>query len=968
MESKTPSQDWTLFPSELALRRFQQEEALRTGFVDASTHFTFARLRGLCLPYVKLKGEPLSPGEALLLQRQVAELARGYFEPDHPFSALSPRALEGVLETLIKELSALPLEIPRIVDWLSSHPPNHKLYALGLLANLWRVALLQEGKVDVIGQNIALLRLLRGSKNNWPPRLQEVRKIVFKSVSWLSPFEEACVLALSQKTKIRVESALPAAHAEEAEMRLGQRVQASREAIPWVRWMEELGDALAMDAPDLFPETDRQHIAFSCSAGAYGEIEDLARRICWYLEKKEIPPHRIALVVPDLSAVQDMVPHIFSRFQVPYFFRRGRPVLSSPAVKAFLAFLSLPGRPERDALIDLIRNPALAFLEREELVKKLQNRPPRLEHNDLPELLQALQTCSGVRAAALLDEYVLSPEDHFNEKAIQVLKETFLSLAETTFPLPELLDMVEHLLENEIIRPRDSHEQGVWILSPQDAAGLTFDLVLFASLNEGVFPAVPRQDALLSDAEREALRNELESQGRHLPLLALPQTNILFRQQSILFYSALGMARQEVVLSFQSVDQEGRERNESEYFQKLWNISGSSTVPSEYDQWRMRVLNEDSMFHRHWKRGMEHPEKASPVPGESFLPVIPLPLCRAADEALQSATAHPPAAEETDTPASPKIKHLAEMLRIEAERDAFLETEPEKRTPSLVCGYLGNMREKTATWLEQKQELSPSALEKLAENPYMFLLSQIFRIQDPKIPADTPDPRDRGGLIHAILRTIYSAIAHHQADLNLPRKWARKIDGTWRLQDHEHTHAIPLALFQKEHEKELLEFAERTAQKMMNEAIAQQKMLGHPAIWPTEQKKMMVQILNQVRLDVETAEEEHRYPAYFEYAFEQLDLQGIVRARGSIDRIDLIFTPEGELEKIRVLDYKGTSSARAKPEEYIQDIHRMLDAQLPIYALAAQKLFFEETHTPFANSHTEAGYLFYDRDFKAVNK
>jgi hypothetical protein len=418
MKQDASRREGLVFPSELALRRFQQDEALRTGFVDASLHFTFSRLRGLCLPYLKLKGDPLSAGEALLLRRQVVEQARGFFESDqNPFFALSSRALESVLETLIKELSALPLEVPRIVDWLSGHPPEHKLYALGLLANLWRVALQREAKVDAIGQNAALLRLLKGSKNHWPPRLQELQKIIFKSVSWFSPFEEACVLALSQKTKIRVESTLPSAHAEEVEARLGQRIHATEDTLPWADWIEELGDALAVNAPDLFPKTQHQRLAFSCSAGGYGEIEDLARRICWYLEKKEIPPNRIALVVPDLSIVQDMVPHIFSRFQIPYFFRRGRPVLSSPAVKAFLAFLAFPDRPERDTLIDLIRNPALAFSDRELWVKKLEDLPPRLEHSFLPEVLQSLQTCSGTRAATLLDEYVSPPEDHFNQKA-----------------------------------------------------------------------------------------------------------------------------------------------------------------------------------------------------------------------------------------------------------------------------------------------------------------------------------------------------------------------------------------------------------------------------------------------------------------------------------------------------------------------------------------------------------------------
>jgi RecB family exonuclease len=380
----------------------------------------------------------------------------------------------------------------------------------------------------------------------------------------------------------------------------------------------------------------------------------------------------------------------------------------------------------------------------------------------------------------------------------------------------------------------------------------------------------------------------------------------------------------------------------------------------------MHVLGEDSMFHRYWKNRAEQPE--APPPGESFFPVIPLALCRASDEALQSATCHPPALKgEKSTPTPPKIKHLAAMLQIEAERETFLETPSPDRQPSPVCGYLGSMHEQVKIWLKEKKEFSPSALEKLAENPYIFLLTQLFRIQDPRIPADTPDPRNRGGLIHFILCTIYSAIARDEAGLNLPRRWAEKADSTWRIQTKETAQSIPLANFQQTHQAEIFAFAECTAKKIMNEAIAREKMLGHPVIWSTEQEKILVQVLNQVQLDIETCEAETRFPAYFEYTFSHLDLQGIIEARGTVDRIDLIFNPDNELEKIRVLDYKGISAAKNRAE-YIQDIHRMLDAQLPIYALAAQKLFFGETHTDFANARTEAGYLFYDRDFEMVKR
>ena len=65
-----------VFPTELALRRFQQEQALKHGWVDASCHTTFARLRGLLIRNAKLKGRTLGAVQQLLMRNQVT---RGYF-------------------------------------------------------------------------------------------------------------------------------------------------------------------------------------------------------------------------------------------------------------------------------------------------------------------------------------------------------------------------------------------------------------------------------------------------------------------------------------------------------------------------------------------------------------------------------------------------------------------------------------------------------------------------------------------------------------------------------------------------------------------------------------------------------------------------------------------------------------------------------------------------------------------------
>ncbi|MCF7816899.1 MAG: PD-(D/E)XK nuclease family protein [Kiritimatiellales bacterium] len=972
-----PARELIVFPTELSLRRFQQELALANGWVDASCHTTFARLRQVCHPYAQLKGRPMGTAKELLVRRQVVEVALGHFVDGGVLGQLSPAALAGVLEQLVTELSALPEESTRIVDWLLNHSPKHKLYQLGILYSVWRATIQQEGFADQLDVNAAILKLLKGNRQNWPPLLRDAKRLTFRSVRWFNPFEESCVVALNQKLKVRIESALPAAHAEKAEDRLGQQIRSEIMGQPWAVWAEDLGDALAVDSPDVLQLDNADRIDFSRSAGAYGEIEDLARRICWNIQTLDRAPNRIALVVPNIGTVQDIIPHVFGRFQIPYYFRRGRPVLSSPCVKAFLAWLAFPLTARRDQLIDLVRNPAIQFENREATVQQLLKMPPRLEQGlsrkSAPHVEQAFQPAhSGMKAARILAERIVPPEDHFNTEALAAVSSALESFGEQPMPLRELIDLLEELLEDATVRPRESHEQGVWVLNPHDAVGLDFDLVLFAGLNEGEFSGVPQQDALLSDSERHFLRKHLEDQGRHLPKLALPTVDALLEQESVLFLTALGMAHEQLVLSYQAVDQEGNEKGAGEYYRKLWNLAGwpaqEEVLLSPYDQWRIERFGGESVFSNHWKtQRLTDPADRVPMPGESFLPVVPLALCRAKDEALQVAVQQngqtrmsAPHVEQAFQPAHPAGQVVA-MLNIEAEREAFLDMPISERIGSVYCGHIPALKEKIAAWFENKGELSPTALETLAQCRYVFLLDRIFGLRDPRTADDTPDPMDRGTLIHAILKEIYETIANGEAGIDAPRYWAVKTDSGWRRRTEPGMDAIPLAVLVPEH----MGFAREVAVRRIKETP-----LGHPGVWAAEQEKVLEQVLNFVRYDVDTCAAENRFPALFELTFggDTAVALDAVKLHGKIDRVDLVFAETGELQRVRVLDYKGSSRVRSKTEDYMDEIRRNLDCQLPVYAFAAQQRFFGECNTEQANAMTEAGYLFYQRDYAEIKK
>ena len=471
--------------------------------------------------------------------------------------------------------------------------------------------------------------------------------------------------------------------------------------------------------------------------------------------------------------------------------------------------------------------------------------------------------------------------------------------------------------------------------------------------------------------------------------MALPPADVLFEQESVLFLTALGMAREHLVLSYQAVDQEGNEKGEGEYFRKLWNLAGwcaqDDIVLSPYDQWRTAQLGPDSMFSNHWKAQQAGaPEDRVPMPGESFLPVIPLPLCRARDEALQAAvqTGRRDVCDTKDVPQATgllRIERIVAMLRIEAERDVFIETPVTERAGSIYCGQIPALKERVAAWFSNKEELSPTALETLAQCRYVFLLERIMGLKDPRTADDTPDPMDRGGLIHDILFEIYKALANGEAGVDAPRFWAVKTAEGWRKRTEPGVDAVPLVSFLPGQENAYLQFSDRIARRCIEKAVASARMLGHPGVWSAEQEKVLVMVRNFIQYDLDTCAAENRFPALFELQFGTIRGEAgsvvpvklerddeSVKLHGLIDRVDLVFSETAELKKVRVLDYKGSGRSRTRREDYVDEIHRNLDCQLPVYAFAAQHFFFGTCNTAEVNAMTEAGYLFYQRDYSKI--
>jgi ATP-dependent helicase/DNAse subunit B len=126
-------------------------------------------------------------------------------------------------------------------------------------------------------------------------------------------------------------------------------------------------------------------------------------------------------------------------------------------------------------------------------------------------------------------------------------------------------------------------------------------------------------------------------------------------------------------------------------------------------------------------------------------------------------------------------------------------------------------------------------------------------------------------------------------------------------------------------------------------------------------------------MDIETAQTENRYPALFELKFDMkhdlpLTLKRgdeEVRLKGKIDRIDLIFSKDGELAQLLVVDYKS-KSRNDTVDNLEKKIALNLDCQLPLYTFAAQQKFFGTHNTPELNEKTLAVYHLQERDLKKM--
>lgn len=891
----------TIFPTELAKRRAEKRLVLNDGVLDTSRLTTQANLMKICEAAARraglLTGRTPGAAEQSLLFARAAETA--CLASDQPLARLSAGAKADLLKQLIENVSFLAENESTLTEWLIAHEPTHKLHGLGQLLQAWRTVCIKTNIADRFSINAALLQLIESGE--LPNELKD--GIIFRAVRWFNPFEEQFAAALKTRLgsdKVQVVSVLPAAHAEAAEDRLGAVVRSELERgneEEWKPWIEDFADAFEADDSNILEADFNERVSFFTAANPYGEIEDAARRIATKLEGGTAPDE-IALILRDLSPYTDIIPDVFQRFGIPYYFRRGTPAAAHPPVKALLALLNVPQNPSRDRLCDLLLMNSITWPDvedREALVQQLRKTEPPRPHRfpkELNRFFQPLEKASfSERVQLLIGQHKLDLPEEVHSLINELDTAALPPLA------PErMTSLFEELLDNITLKNEHplSTESGVWIINPMDAAGLRFESVYLAGMDDRTFPQIPKMDPLLSTIERNALIAFLTERKIFCPRLALSETGEALIQEEILFLTAVSAAREQLTLSYTRADADGKERAPGEFFERM--------------------------------RGLANVDK--PALGESFHTILPPDAVRAEDEARQTA------AFQSGTGLQP------------------------------VCTQAGSLSI-IQQWIKDNPEFSATALESLARNRYVFFLEKVLGIKPDRTHEDDTDPMDRGTLVHDILELVYTAIAEQSG------WYAKKVSNHWKLsQDGE----IPLAVFDPAKADELLMLARDIAEEEFAKAERRpSRHLGHHTVWESEKHKLLQTIENFIRMDIQTALTENRYPALFELKFDDkhdlpvtLKRDGKeVRLKGKIDRIDLIFDDAGELQQLLVVDYKSKSKTD-NAEAIAKKTALNLDCQLALYTFAAQQFFFGEHNTPELNEKVQAVYHLQERDLKKM--
>jgi ATP-dependent helicase/nuclease subunit B len=284
--------------------------------------------------------------------------------------------------------------------------------------------------------------------------------------------------------------------------------------------------------------------------------------------------------------------------------------------------------------------------------------------------------------------------------------------------LKDWTDLMVRALERARLPSETRNQTGVQVLDAMDARGVPFRALFVLGLNEKIFPRSIREDALLRDADREALAGDLGFK------IALKLDG--FEEERLLFALLLRSAQERLYLSYQRADRAGR-----------------TLVPSGY-----LIELQREMGHA----GTERERKIKRRPSERWAewPYEPL-LLTAREMGLRLIL-------QGGAVCAAWRALYAEPDLLEQGAGALKELESAKAGLTPFDGLVGPV---ASHWdALARRGAAPTSLERYAQCPFRYFAAQVLRLQPMEAPESVVelDARSRGELCHALLRAFYERL------------------------------------------------------------------------------------------------------------------------------------------------------------------------------------------------------------------
>jgi len=767
-----------------------------------------------------------------------------------------------------------------------------------------------------------------------------------------------------------------------------QVVQLPRRLRGWPA-MEHLEQFLFSNPRAAHPLADAAGIEIVPAAGAAQEIETLARSVKRLLvhgdaqEHRPARPEEILVVFRSLAEVCELVEEIFAQFGVPVALGTRPSLARSPLASALLGWLRLARDdwPFRQLLAMLGHNAfnprwrewrpdvaavaqrvvyalqlpsgSRALLAGAQRLASSASRRAADAQQALPFLTRLSGMLDGLPARATLAEWREALARLVAESGMLRANSKYIDVAEEEPPgsgygtwdsatcdsatwetLLESLAAHEHLSDWLAEAPREysladwcehlsavlagepaaksADETGrVRVLSAEQARNLSAPYVFVVGLSERAFPPAAREDCLLNEADTR----ELIQAG--LPLIAAAHRP---RLEMLLFYEVVTRATRRLVLSYPALDVRAQPLTPSPYLIEVEQAFGQGVV-------RRAPMAE-----------------LSTVPASDHV-LSPRELrVRAVSQARKGETR---LLEQLCRHGS--TRRMSENLlgAIEASRSR------QSRAFGPFDGLLtaDATRESLLARFGRQHCWSPSHLEQYAYCPFQFLLERVLGIEALEELEFGADYRRRGQMLHWLLSSLHRRLIEQGIEprQQSPQEFQQLAESLLveLLSQGVHGGALGEGMSQID--------ARRVAQ-WLADYFGQQR--EYDALWSE-----LEQPLRPAHFEVAfgprrrgTASEDEIVddvdPLSSDEPFE-LDLQGeVVRFSGRIDRIDL-GRSDGKAV-FNIVDYKsGKLSTRTNLTSVLEG--RTL--QLPLYALAAQKLLASQGAQPLraAYWHLAAG-------------